>query len=143
MLKFLVPVDGSEHSDRTVEQLIRLLGWYKERVELHLLNVQHHMPYGGRVSSFVGHDKIAQYLQDEGMAALKGAREKLDAAKLQYHYHIGVGEPADVIGRYAREQGCDQIVMGTRGAGSVSNLVLGSVATKVIHLSPVPVLLLK
>jgi len=32
---------------------------------------------------------------------------------------------------------------GTRGLGSVSNLVLGSVATKVIHLSPVPVLLVK
>jgi len=32
---------------------------------------------------------------------------------------------------------------GTRGLGSVSNLVLGSVATKVIHLSTVPVLLVK
>jgi nucleotide-binding universal stress UspA family protein len=33
--------------------------------------------------------------------------------------------------------------MGTRGMGSVSNLLLGSVATKVIHLAPVPVLLVK
>jgi len=33
--------------------------------------------------------------------------------------------------------------MGTRGMGSMSNLVLGSVANKVIHLSPVPVLLLR
>lgn len=143
MLKFLVPVDGSEPSGRAVDQLITMLGWYKDKVELHLLNVQHHMPYGGRVSSVVGHDKVAQYLQDEGTAALKSAREKLDAARLQYHFHIGVGEEADVISRYAKEQGCDQIVMGTRGLGTVSNLVLGSVATKVIHLSPVPVLLLK
>jgi len=143
MLKFLVPVDGSEPSGRAVDQLISLLAWYKEKVEVHLLNVQHHLPYGGRVSSFVGHDKIAQYLQDEGMAALKAAREKLDAAKIPYHYHIGVGEEGEVISQYAREQGCDQIVMGTRGMGSVSNLVLGSVTTKVIHLSPVPVLLLR
>ena len=143
MLKFLVPVDGSEPSGRAIDQLITLLGWYKDKVEIHLLNVQHHMPYGGRVSAFVGHDKVAQYLQDEGMAALKGAREKLDAARVPYHYHIGVGEEADVISRYATEQGCDQIVMGTRGAGSVSNLMVGSVATKVLHLSPVPVLLLK
>jgi nucleotide-binding universal stress UspA family protein len=32
---------------------------------------------------------------------------------------------------------------GTRGLGSVSNLLLGSVGTKVIHLSPVPVQLVK
>ena len=37
----------------------------------------------------------------------------------------------------------DPISRGTRGLGSVSNLVLGSVATKVLHLSPVPVLLVK
>jgi nucleotide-binding universal stress UspA family protein len=120
-----------------------MLALYKDKVETHLLNVQHHMPYGARVSAVVGHDKVAQYLQEEGLAALKAAREKLDAAGVRYHYHIGVGEPAEVIVRYAREQGCDQIVMGTRGMGAVSNLVLGSVATKVIHLSPVPVMLLK
>ena len=77
------------------------------------------------------------------MAALKNAMQKLDAAKLKYHYHIGVGDEADVICQYAKEKGCDQIFMGTRGLGSVSNLVLGSVATKVIHLSPVPVLLVR
>ena len=52
-------------------------------------------------------------------------------------------QEAEVICRYAKEKGCDQIFMGTRGLGSVSSLVLGSVATKVIHLSPVPVLLVK
>ena len=77
------------------------------------------------------------------MAALKKAMQKLDAAKVKYHYHIGVGEEAEVICQYAKEKGCDQIFMGTRGLGSVSDLVLGSVATKVIHLSPVPVLLVK
>jgi nucleotide-binding universal stress UspA family protein len=33
--------------------------------------------------------------------------------------------------------------MGTRGLGTITNLVLGSVASKVIHLSTVPVLLVK
>ena len=33
--------------------------------------------------------------------------------------------------------------MGSRGLGTVSNLVLGSVATKVINLAKVPVLLVK
>ncbi len=143
MLKFLVPVDGSDCSNRAVDHLIRKLGWFKDGVEIHLLNVQHPIPYGRRVSSVVGHDKIEQYHHDEGMAALKTAMQKLDAAKVKYHHHIGVGDEADVICKYAKEKGCDQIFMGTRGLGSVSNLLLGSVATKVIHQSQVPVLLVK
>jgi nucleotide-binding universal stress UspA family protein len=143
MLKLLVPVDGSEPAGRAVDHLIKKLAQFKVKAEIHLLNVQHEVPYGNRVSSVIGHDKLAQYHQQEGMAALKKAMQKLDAAKLKYHYHIGVGDAADVICRYAKQKGCDQIFMGTRGLGSVSNLVLGSVATKVIHLSPVPILLVK
>lgn len=143
MLKLLVPVDGSAHSGRTVDVLLKHLAGYKEPAEVHLLNVQPPMPYGSRVSSVVGHDRIAQYHHDEGLAALKAARDKLDAAGVKYHHHVGVGDAAEIIVRYAGEKGCDQILMGTRGMGSVSNLLLGSVATKVIHLSPVPVLLVK
>jgi len=143
MLKFLIAVDGSESSNRAVDYLIKKLDLFKDGVEIHLLNVQHLIPYGDRVSSVVGHDRIAQFHQEEGTAALQTAVKKLDAARLKYHYHIGVGQEAEIICKYAKEKGCDQIVMGTRGMGSVSNLLLGSVATKVIHQSPVPVLLVK
>ena len=143
MLKLLVPVDGSEHSNRTIDHLLKNLDWYKDGVEIHLLNVQRPVPYGSRVASVVGQDRINQYHHDEGMAALKTAMQKLDAANVKYHYHIGVGDEAETIVRYAKEKGCDQIYMGTRGMGSVSSLLLGSVATKVIHLAEIPVVLVK
>ena len=143
MMRLLVPVDGSESANRVVDHLIDKRAWYRDGVEVHLLNVQRPLPYGHRVEAVVGHEQIKQYHHDEGMAALKTAMQKLDAAKVKYHYHIGVGEEAETIARYAAEKHCDQIVMGTRGMGSVSNLLLGSVATKVIHLAPVPVLLVK
>lgn len=143
MLKFLVPVDGSESSNRAVDFLVKKLGWFKNSVEIHLLNVQHLIPYGDRVSSVVGHEKIAQFHQEEGKTALAGAMRKLDAAGIPYHYHIGVGHEAEVICHYVKEKACDQIVMATRGMGAVSNLLLGSVAMKVIHMSTVPVLLVR
>ena len=143
MLKFLVAVDGSAPSNRAVDQLIAHLGMLKEAAEIHLLNVQHAIPYGNRVTSVVGHDKVAQFHREEGMAALTSAMQKLDAARIKYHHHIGVGEEAEIICRYAKEKGCDQIYMGTRGLGTISNLVVGSVASKVVHLSTVPVLLVK
>lgn len=142
-MKILVPVDGSKCSSRAVDHLIKKLAWFKGGADIHLLNVQHPIPYGQRVSSVVGHDRVAKYHQEEGLAALKSARRKLDAAKVKYVYHIGVGEESEVICDYARDKDVDQIFMGTRGLGRVSTLVLGSVATKVIHLSPVPVLLVK
>lgn len=143
MLKLLVPVDGSEHSSRTIDYLLKNINGYKDGAEIHLLNVQPPMPYGSRVSSVIGHDQINQYHHDEGMAALKAAMRMLDAAHVKYHYHVGVGNEAETIVKYAEEKGCDQIVMGTRGMGSVSNLLLGSIATKVIHLAKVPVVLVK
>jgi nucleotide-binding universal stress UspA family protein len=143
MMTLLVPVDGSESASRAVDHIVKKLAWYKDGVQVHLLNVQRSLPYAGRVESVIGHEQIKQYHHDEGMAALKTAMQKLDAAKIKYQHHIGVGEEAETIARYAKEKGCDQIVMGTRGLGSVSNLLLGSVATKVIHLAPVPVLLVK
>ncbi|HEX6003236.1 MAG TPA: universal stress protein [Burkholderiales bacterium] len=143
MLKLLVAVDGSENANRVVDYVIRTVGALKELPELHVLNVQRPLPYGHRVESVIGHEQIRQYHHEAGMAALKSALQKLDAAKLRYQHHIGVGEEGDTIARYASEKQCDEIVMGTRGMGSVSNLLLGSCATKVIHLAPVPVVLVK
>jgi nucleotide-binding universal stress UspA family protein len=106
-----------------------------------LLNVQPHLP--GDVASHVGHDALKKHHQEEGTAALKPAMQRLDAAGVKYVHHIAVGEPAEVIVKFAKERGCDEIVMGARGVGSTASMLLGSVATKVIHLSDMPVLLVK
>ena len=142
MPKILVAVDGSENSARVVEYLAAKSAWYKEPVEVHLLNVQ--FPLAGvNVKLFISKDSLNEYYHDEGVAALKQARETLDAAGIKYGHHISVGDPAEVITQYAETKGCDQILMGSRGLGAVSGLVLGSVATKVIHLAKVPVTLVK
>jgi nucleotide-binding universal stress UspA family protein len=141
-LKFLLAVDGSDASCRTVDHVIQLLAWYKPPVEIQLLNVQ--LPIlSGNVKSFIRRDQLEGYYRDEGQVALKAARERLDKAAAKYAFHIGIGAPAQVIVEYAKKFRCDQICIGTRGLGSVASLLLGSVATKVIHLAPCPVLLVK
>jgi nucleotide-binding universal stress UspA family protein len=46
-----------------------------------------------------------------------------------------VGSPAQQIVEYAREHDADVIVMGRRGLGDVSGLLMGSVSHKVGHLT--------
>ena len=143
MLKLLVPVDGSEASQRAADYVIRKMQLYKDGIDVHLLNVQPQLPYGGHVSSAVGHTAVDEYHKEEGAKALAPVRQKLDAAGIKYHYHIAVGDPAQVIARYTQERGIDQILMGRSGHGAVSDMLLGSVAAKALELVDVPVVLVK
>jgi nucleotide-binding universal stress UspA family protein len=141
-MKILLPVDGSENALRATRFAMKLAQTCNEGFELHLLTVQ--MPIlSGDVKMFVSQDQINAYYHDEALKALAGAREVLDAAGVHYVFHIGVGQLAETIAAYARDKACDQIVMGTRGLGSVKGLLLGSVTTKVMHLVDVPVTLVK
>jgi nucleotide-binding universal stress UspA family protein len=56
---------------------------------------------------------------------------------------VKLGDAAPEIARAAARTNCESIVMGSRGMGAVKNLVLGSTATKVIHLATVPVTIVK
>lgn len=138
-MKILLPVDGSETSARAVQFMIRQALNSKEAPELHLLNVQHPLP--GTIKGVA--DQAKQYHHEEGIKALANARKLLDDAKVPYTYHIGVGEVGEVVAHFVNDLQCDQVVMGTRGMGSVANMMLGSGATKVLHLVNVPVLLVK
>ena len=141
-MRILVPVDGSENALRALRHVVSHRGDFSEPIELHLLNVQPPVA-SGAVKMFISQQQLNDYYRDEGLAALKEARALVDRAGLPFHHHIGVGEIAPTIASYAKEKGCHQIAMGTHGHGGFAGALLGSVATKVIHLAEMPVLLVK
>ncbi len=141
MLKILLPVDGSAACHKAIAHFIQLLNWYKEVPEIHLLNVQ--FPLHGDISMFISQENIKQYHQEEGLKDLKSACDLLDQAGIAYQCHVIVGDVAKMIVQFATEKQCDQIVIGPRGFDTFQGMLLGSVASKLIHLSQVPVLLIK
>ena len=137
-----MPVDGSDNALRAVKHALDSRTWYREPPEYHLLNVQSPIA-SGAVKMFISQQQLDDYYQEEATTQLQAARELLQSAGVTFHAKIIVGEIESSVRRYAKEQAMSMIVMGTRGMGAVRNMVLGSIAAKVIHSSELPVLLIK
>lgn len=140
-IKVLLPVDGSEFSERAVEHLIKL---YKTQgaLDIHVLNVQ--IPIeSGHARMFATDAEIQDYHRDEGMKVLKSVLERLDAEGVPYTYHVVVGHIAATIVRFAEERDFDKVIMGTHGRTGLTHLLLGSVAEDVLKQSKIPVALVK
>jgi nucleotide-binding universal stress UspA family protein len=139
--KLLLAVDGSESAIRATRHLIEAAARWTEPPEVELLTVRLAVPPVGGSSTGVSRDTIDRYYREEGEKSLAPSRELLAAAGVKYTAHILVGDIASTIVEHARNSSCQMIFMGTRGMTTISNLVLGSVATKVLHLARVPVAL--
>jgi nucleotide-binding universal stress UspA family protein len=137
----LLAVDGSKHASQAVDYICKLheSGML---IEVELVNVPLPIP-PGYVRSFVTKEMIENYYREEGVPALCDAREALQTAAIKFKTHIVAGHAAEKIVQVAREHQCTRIAMGTRGLGAIAGLALGSVAYQVIHLSPIPVTLVK
>ena len=140
MRTILIPCDGSDNALRAVRYAASLAKELSD-VHLELLNVQDALPQ--KVHAALSEQEIERWRAGEADLILQPARQILDAEEVQYQVRTRVGSPANEIARHVHETHCDAIIMGTRGLGAVANLMIGSVATKVIHLVEVPVTLIK
>ena len=137
----LVPVDGSEDA---LHALAHALSELRDTpgAQLHVLNVQPQPihPWPGKL---VSPDLIEEELRREGEKIVQDAAAAARSSGVRCTWHVRIGHAAHEIVSCAVEQHCDAIVMGTRGLGRVAGLMLGSVASKVVHLATVPVTLVK
>ena len=137
----LLPVDGSVGSARAAAHVARLASLLPA-LDVHVLNVQ---PLGDdwMVRRMLKPEELVKLEQTWGEAAIAPARAILQEAGVACADHMVQGEVAQTIARLAQELACDQIVMGTQGRSALADVFLGSVAIKVLHLSSVPVTLVK
>ena len=141
MNRILVPVDGSEQVKRALHYAIE----FAKRcgtTEIDLLNVQTPAP-SFWPEKLITEDMLQAYYAAEGAKTMQTVEYLLREADVSYRSEVRVGQAAETIALYAQDESADGIIMGTRGMGSVKGLVLGSVATGVVHLASVPVTLVK
>jgi nucleotide-binding universal stress UspA family protein len=127
--KLLVPVDGSESSDKAVKyaaSLAKRLG-----AKLTLLHVQESRLFGHR-------PELSQAI---GKGILSNAAEKLKG--MTFDQKLESGDPARKITEIAEKEDYDMIVMGSKGHGAIERFLLGSVINHVLHYTKHPVLVIK
>lgn len=143
VIKVLTPVDGSQASLRAVDFALEMLGQSPggSLVLLHVQNVGSVDPLG--VAAMAPPDWFQEVASRGSEGALKSALSKCKGANIAFKPLVRAGQVAKTIAEVAREEGVGQIVMGTRGLGGIQGLLLGSVATQVIHLAEVPLTLVR
>jgi nucleotide-binding universal stress UspA family protein len=142
MQRILVPFDGSDSAKRAVQYPVGAARSFSG-LEVHVLNVQPVVTLHGEYFSPTMLSRMREDTLRHGADVNAQALQVLSAAGIRCSGHEVIGEVIAEIGKAVTTLGCDTIVMGTRGMSNFSNLVLGSVATRVVHEVAVPVLLVK
>jgi nucleotide-binding universal stress UspA family protein len=141
MLKILIAVDGSELALDAVRHALQL----REQglaAGFVLANVQE--PASLYEMLTVRDPERLQVLSaSAGAHCLQGARQLCDAAGVDYEMEVGLGEPAHTLLDIAERYGCSAIIAGARGKGGLGGDDLGSVSHELIHVSRLPVTIVK
>jgi nucleotide-binding universal stress UspA family protein len=141
-MKILLATDGSDTSLRAARYVADLIGKLTEPGMVTLISV-HDDTALRHARRFVGKEAIDEYLRDLSEKDLADARETLNAAGIRHDHIIRTGHVAAEIASAAEAGGFDLLVLGSKGRSALKDLLIGSVAKRVIELSTIPVLLVR
>ena len=136
----LLATDGSENARRATEYAIELASG----LAIPTVLVVHVVGTAPSEAELVraGLD-VHALLEAEARRAARPTLDLLDAAGMPYTLRASLGDPAGAILGLVEKEMVDLIVIGSRGLGALSGLVMGSVSQKLVHLAPCPVLIVK
>ena len=140
-MKILIAVDGSPYTKAAARYVVRHRESFANPLEIHLLRVQPPIPYPG-AAAVAGKAAVEGYQRDESRAALAPAEKELAKAGVACTSAWRVGDVAQTIEKYAREQDIDLVISGSHGHGALANLAMGSVSTKLVATLSVPLLII-
>jgi nucleotide-binding universal stress UspA family protein len=140
-MKILAAVDGSSYTKRMLAYLAVHDEWLGPQHAYTLLHVVPPVP--PRAGAVLEKQLLQSYYDDESEKVFKPIRAFFSKQGLNASFVSKVGPAADTISALAKKGRYDLLVLGSHGHSSFVNLVLGSVATKVIARCDTPVLLIR
>jgi nucleotide-binding universal stress UspA family protein len=137
--KILVPIDGSENSIKAIEFAANIAK--QNDAIVHLLHVMQTSNIPEAIFQYIRGEMIKespmavyrQYVQNNILKS--GTRLAKKIGLKNFKTSILEGDPSEKIIEFAKEGNFDMLVIGSRGLGNVKGLLLGSVSSKVCHLT--------
>jgi nucleotide-binding universal stress UspA family protein len=141
-MKILVAVDGSSYTKRMLGYLAAHDEWLGGA---HQYTVLHSVPaVPPRAAAVIDKATLKAYYEDEGEKVIKPIRTFFSRKReLKVDFLVKAGPAADNIVAAATKGDYDMVIMGSHGHSTLANLVMGSVATKVLAYCKTPVLLVR
>ena len=140
-MKILLAVDGSPHTKRTLAHLAAHDEWWGS---MHQYTVVHVTPsMGARVAAFMDRAALKAFYAGEAEKIFKPIRAFLTRHGIEATYTARIGAPADEISDLANKGKFDLVMIGSHGHNALAGLVLGSVTTRVLASTKVPVLIVR
>lgn len=133
----LIPVDGSDGSDKAVAQAVELAKIYEAKLNfLYVANINQLA-----INAALSH-AILDAVKKAGQTILTRA-ENMVPSEVESEIFLETGAPAAVILEFEEKLNADLIVMGSRGLGLVKGVLLGSVSQYITERARCPVLVVK
>ncbi len=133
----LIPVDGSDGSDKAVAKAVELAKIYEAKLNfLYVANINQ-LAINAALSQ-----AILEAVKKAGKTILIRA-ENMVPSEVESENFLETGAPAAVILEFEEKLNADLIVMGSRGLGFVKGVLLGSVSQYITERAKCPVLVVK
>jgi nucleotide-binding universal stress UspA family protein len=139
--KILVPTDGSDLALRATSMAIRLAEECgAELIFVHAI-VPYYPPYGVEYLDGAMYEKIRVGESESSAHLLKAAVEEAETAGVKATSISEVNSrPEILIEKTGKQTDCDLIVISTHGRGKLAKFFLGSVTSRLLVISSVPIL---
>jgi len=140
-MKILIAADGSSYTKHMLAYIAAHDELFGKQHQYTIVNAVAAVP--PRAVAVLDRELLKEYYADTAEAVFKPIRSFFKKQGVDATFVFKVGHAAEVITKLADEQDADLVVMGSHGHSSIANLVLGSVATKVLAACKTPVLLVR
>jgi nucleotide-binding universal stress UspA family protein len=140
-MRILVAVDGSSYTKRMLAYLAAHDEWLGEQHEYTVVHSVMAVP--PRAAAALDKTVLTAYYESEADKVFKPIRSFFTKQKIKATFVAKIGHAADSIAAIAGKGKFDLLMMGSHGHSTLGNLVMGSVATKVMAHCTTPVLLVR